>query len=143
VAGSVAKRWTASVARLEVLAEEIRSELKNTSKSIIVIGEKLIEAKAEIARGDFTAWAEKETGLTYESARRFMRVAERFGGKTEIISVLPPTILYLLAAPSTSDAAIDEVIDRAAAAMASPGAGDKFSRIYQKGVAGGFHSHHA
>ena len=40
-----------------------------------------------------------------------MRVAIRFGDKSAIIADLSPTVLYLLAAPSTPDAAIDEILE--------------------------------
>jgi hypothetical protein len=35
-----------------------------------------------------------------------MLVAEKFGGKYDIMSYLPPTVLYLLASPSTPESAV-------------------------------------
>lgn len=108
----VTSDWTASVVRLESLAEEIRCELKNTTKSIIAIGKKLKEAKGEIAHGGFEAWAKRETGLGLTSVRRFMRVAEMIGDKSSKLDDLPPSVLYLLASPSTPESAIDDVIEK-------------------------------
>lgn len=112
----VTREWRAEEFALQLnqLAEEICGLLKRTSENVLEVGKKLIEAKDLLPHGEFVEWAVKETGLSASTARRFMRVAERFGGKTAIMTVLPPTVLYLLAAPSTTDAAVDEVVERAA-----------------------------
>lgn len=106
----VTKDWTAKK-RLEAVANEIRQYLKQTAQNVFLIGQKLIEARGLLPHGKFEAWAEAETGLTIRTAQRFMSVARRFEGKGDIMSLLPPTVIYQLASPSTPDSAIDEVLE--------------------------------
>ncbi len=51
--------------------------------------------------------------MTDRSARNFMRVAERFEDKSEIISDFEPTVLYALAAPSTPDEVVEKALQQA------------------------------
>lgn len=51
--------------------------------------------------------------MTDRTSLNFIRVAERFGGKSETVSDLPASVLYALAAPSTDDAVVEEVVERA------------------------------
>ena len=53
--------------------------------------------------------------MTEMTAQRFMQVADRFEGKSNIMLDFKPTVLYLLAAPSTPD----EVVEKAQAKDAS------------------------
>ncbi|UGB28689.1 DUF3102 domain-containing protein (plasmid) [Methylorubrum sp. B1-46] len=66
--------------------------------------------KELLGHGNFLPWIKDEFGMSDRTALNFMRVAERF--KSEIVSDLPPTVLYALAAPSTPDEVKDEIIDR-------------------------------
>ncbi|WP_136626050.1 hypothetical protein [Bradyrhizobium macuxiense] len=56
--------------------------------------------------------------MSYDSAKRFMNVAETFGGRiahgAELES-LNPGVLYALASPTTTPEVRTEVIERAAA----------------------------
>jgi len=99
---------TSSVA-LEVrsAAERIRVRMKRTAEDIIAIGLDLIEVKGRLPHGRFLPWINTEFGMGERAARNFMSVAERYGSKSAIIADLPPTVLYELAAPSTSDAVRD------------------------------------
>ncbi|MCC0067115.1 MAG: DUF3102 domain-containing protein [Rhodovulum sp.] len=58
--------------------------------------------KAKLPHGGFMPWIEAEFGMTDQSARRFMQVAERYG-KSNIMLDLTPTALFELAAPSTPE----------------------------------------
>lgn len=49
------------------------------------------------------------------TADRFMNVAQELGGRCSSVQHLSPTVLYALAAPSTPDAIVEEVVERAAA----------------------------
>ena len=51
--------------------------------------------------------------MTDRTGRNFMRVAERFSGKSETVSDLTAKVLYALAAPSTPDEVITEAVERA------------------------------
>jgi hypothetical protein len=65
-----------------------------------------------LPHGSYTDWLEVEFGLSERMAQHFVNVRERLGPKSEKFSVLPPSTLYLLAAPSTPDQAISLVEER-------------------------------
>jgi hypothetical protein len=90
-------------------SERIKLRMRRTSEDIIEIGKDLIEVKKLINHGQFGFWLENEFEMTDRTARNFIRVAERFGGKSEVISDFKPTILCELASPSTPD----EVVEKA------------------------------
>jgi len=89
----------------------IRMGLKRTSEGIVSVGQSLMKVKEVLEHGQFQEWLSAEFEMTYRMALNFMRVAERFGDKSEIISHLPVTILYELAAPSTSDEVVEGVLE--------------------------------
>lgn len=90
-------------------ADETRGLLKRTAQNIILIGRNLQEVKAVLPYGHFLAWLHTEFAMTERHARNFMHVAVRFGNRSEIISDLSVTVIYELAAPSTSEAVIARV----------------------------------
>ena len=92
----------------------IRLRMARTAQDIIEIGRDLIAVKERVGHGGFIRWIEAEFGMTDRSARSFMQVADRFASKSETVSDLTPTILYALAAPSTPEPVVDEVVERAA-----------------------------
>ncbi len=57
--------------------------------------------KQQIQHGQFGAWLHAEFGMTERMTRNDMRAVAAFGAKTDIMSDLPPTAIYTLAAPST------------------------------------------
>lgn len=87
----------------------IKPRLKRAAEDIFVIGKELKATKALLPHGEYTNWLDIEFGLSERMAQRFVNVYERLGSKSDIMSVLPPTTLYLLAAPSTPDEAIQTV----------------------------------
>lgn len=93
-------------------AERIRLRMKRTAEDIVEIGRELTEAKAELGHGNFLTWIENEFEMSERTARRFMNVAERFGSKTASLSDLSKETIYELAAPSTPEPVIQEVIAR-------------------------------
>lgn len=90
-------------------AQSIHARLKRTAEDVIAIGLDLIDVKSQLEHGQFQHWVYSEFSMTYRTALNFMRVAERFAGKSEIISLLSVTVLYELAAPSTPDVVIKMV----------------------------------
>ncbi len=92
---------------------EIKALVKRTAQDIIDIGSMLIEVKERLPHGMWGGWLDTEFGWDQRTARRFTTVAVKF--KSDIMSDLniSPTVLYLLAAPSTPDEARTEAIDRA------------------------------
>lgn len=96
---------------------EIRALMVRAAQDIVSIGGKLTDVKARLQHGQFGAWIEREFQMSAVSAWNFMRVYTRFGDKSSIIEDLNlgPTVLYLLAAPSVPDEAVELVLDRARA----------------------------
>lgn len=90
-------------------AQHIHARLKRTAEDIIAIGQDLLEVKARLGHGSFGKWLQSEFGMTDRHALNFMRVASRFGSKSEIISDLPITVLYELASPSMPETVVEMV----------------------------------
>ena len=88
---------------------ETHGLLKRTAEHIVQIGQNLLSIKASLGHGYFEAWLQAEFAMSERQARRFIRVAERFADKTDILSVFPISVLYELASPSTSDSVIQQV----------------------------------
>jgi protein gp37 len=95
-------------------AERIRVLGKRVIGDVIEIGRLLIECRERCSHGHWLAWLEAEFGWTDRTALNFMRVYE-LSLKSETVSDLdlPMRSLYLLAAPSTTESARTEVIERA------------------------------
>lgn len=92
---------------------EISSLMKRTAESIIEIGEKLADVKARLEHGQFCHWLDSEFSWTIRTAQIYMNVAKQFGGKNENFSLLAPSALYALAAPSTPEEAREEALEAA------------------------------
>lgn len=93
---------------------EIKALVKQTAESVILIGKNLLEVKDQLRNGSalkWRAWLESEFTWTEQTARRFMHVAEKFGGHQ--VTGFAPSALYLLAAPSTPETAREEALSRA------------------------------
>lgn len=90
-------------------AERIRGRLLS---SYIDTGADLIKIKDKMEHGAFGDWVKAEFGFTGRTAENFMNAA-RLAQEYEIISELPPTIVYLLAAPSAPAAIVADVLAEA------------------------------
>jgi Protein of unknown function (DUF3102) len=86
----------------------------------IDIGCRLSECKRLAGHGRWLPWLEREFGWTDDTALNFMRAHELAKSRNFRDLSLPVSALYLLAAPSTPDAARDEIIERAKAGEAMP-----------------------
>ena len=90
-------------------AISIKPRLKRAAGDLFVIGRELRDIKSRLPHGEYTNWLDLEFGLSERMAQRFMNVHDRLGAKSDKLSVLPPSTLYLLAAPSTPDEAIQSI----------------------------------
>ncbi len=94
-------------------------QIANFEQGVWEMGQLLTEVKHCLDPGDFIAWIEAEFALARTSAHRFMRVYETFPNLPQMFQIgtfeATPSILYLLAAPSTPDEAREEILERAAA----------------------------
>lgn len=96
-------------ADLRTRAERIRAQYTNT---VIEIGRELLSVKTRLQHGDFISWVKFECGLSPRTAQRMMQAADWAGDKGVTVSLLPPTILYDLSAPSTPVQVIEGVLKR-------------------------------
>jgi hypothetical protein len=92
------------------VAERIRGRLRT---ACVDTGRDLIGIKDRLGHGRFGAWLKAEFDMTERTAENCMNVARFLEGKSETLSVLPPTILYALAAPSAPLAVVNEVVNAA------------------------------
>jgi hypothetical protein len=95
-------------------AKAIKAAGTRAINDIIEIGRHLTEAKKLCGHGNWLPWLKREFGWTGRTALSFMHVYE-MGSKTKSVSDLnlPLSGLYLLAAPSTPEAARQEIFDQA------------------------------
>lgn len=91
--------------------EEIRALVKRAAQDIALVGQKLIDVKAKLGHGNFLHWLKTEFQWSWDTAKRLMRVAEVFGENQQFADFhLAPSVLYMLAAPSTPKAAREEAL---------------------------------
>jgi hypothetical protein len=98
-------------------ATAIRRNLRHTIKDIIDSGKRLNECKRIVGRGNWLPWLKQEFGWTDKTAENFINVYKFAGAQFEKFSNLniPVSSLYLIAAPSTPEAARAKVIKQAEA----------------------------
>jgi len=94
-------------------AAAIKRAERRASAAIIQTGRHLLAVKQALNHGQWQEWLAIEFSMSDRTARRMMAAAQRFGGKTDTVSALPPSVLYLLAGDSVPDAACDAVLDLA------------------------------
>ena len=100
---------------MEEIAERIRRRVRRAAEDIIAVGQDLITVKAQLGHGRFLEWIDREFGMTDRTARKYMQVTAWAEGKSESVSDLPVSTLYLLAAPSAPPEVADDVIAQAEA----------------------------
>lgn len=106
-------RWDPKTAEtLKVSAERIRDLGRGLTERIFTIGRDLDLAKALLGHGEFGPWLAAEFGWTERTAQRFLQVFTVLGAKSDTVSVLPPTAVYLLSAKSTSPAVREAIVTR-------------------------------
>jgi hypothetical protein len=72
----------------------------------------LTRMKERLGHGKFLKWIDAEFAITPRTAQKYMNAADVFSGKYELVSHLPPSIIYDLAAPSTPPHVRDEILQR-------------------------------
>jgi hypothetical protein len=99
---------------LKLAAERIKTNGRRIIEDIVEIGRDLIDAKRRIGHGKFLMWIEASFGMSDDTARNFMNVANVYGDKVRIVRNLPLGAIYALSAPSTPESVRAEVAERAA-----------------------------
>ncbi len=84
-------------------ADETHGLLKRTAEHILRIGQNLKAVKEKLPHGQFLLWIETEFEMSRWTARNFMRVVDKLEDKWGNFHHLPVSVLYELAAPSTSE----------------------------------------
>jgi hypothetical protein len=99
---------------LDAAADRIRTILGRSTSAIIEAGKELHRAKNHIGHGNWGDWLRREFSLSQRAAQLYMRAAEWAEGKSEIVSLLEPTGVYLL---MNAPAAVEsEIVERVHAA---------------------------
>ena len=93
---------------------EIKNLIHRSAQDVFDIGQKLIEVKEKLDHGRFLIWLNTEFNWSKSAARQFMQVARQFkrGNFTDLN--IAASALYLLASNTTSVAARQEALERAA-----------------------------
>lgn len=105
---------------------EIRERVRRAAQDIVDIGQRLAEVKERLPHGQFGTWLAQEFEWDERQAQRLMSVAERFG-KSDNLSLMAPSALYVLAAPSTPEPARQ-------AALALAAGGEKVTHARAKEI---------
>ncbi len=105
--------------KLEAVADGIRErdrQLEVCARSHwLQNGRDLLTAKHLLGHGHFEPWCRKELGYSKSKGEKLMRAAEMFGPLLESRSVTdlpPPTLVYMLSAPSVPQEIRDTFVDR-------------------------------
>ncbi|MBN2129039.1 MAG: DUF3102 domain-containing protein, partial [Sedimentisphaerales bacterium] len=95
--------------------DEIKTLVRRTAQDIVDIGNKLSDVRNRLPNGQFETWLQAEFNWSRRTAYNFIAVAERFGSANFAQLDISSSALYLLAAPSTSEEAVEEALSRARA----------------------------
>jgi hypothetical protein len=82
-------------------ADRIRIRHRRQIAAIIESGRDLITMKEQLGDDLFRTWLQAQRGINEHMARKYMRLAQQFGDKIEIVSDLPLPVLYKLIARAT------------------------------------------
>jgi hypothetical protein len=96
----MSKKKPKVVARpLDVITREIGAALRSETVCVITSGTLLLEAKAQVERGQWLPWLEKNFDLSERTAQNYMKAAEFAAQIRNDVADLnvSPTVLYALA----------------------------------------------
>lgn len=92
---------------------EIKERMRRAAQDIIDIGARLMEVKDKLGHGHFGKWLSAEFEWDERQAQRMMNVTAAFKNDNLSDLKIGASALYLLAAPSTPEAAREVAIQRA------------------------------
>ena len=98
----------------EATADRIRSRHR---ASIIDTGNDLCAIKKKLEHGQFGSWLSYHFGMSERTAQNYMNAADAFGSMPKVIDLLPPTIVYKLAAKGAPAEIRRSVIEGAASGV--------------------------
>ena len=89
---------------LDLLTEEILFYKRQAGGTIIEIGKRLLEAKAQLGHGEWLPWLREKVDISERSAQNFMRLAREYSKSADIADLGASKALALLALPETERA---------------------------------------
>ena len=89
---------------LELITEEIVFYKRQAGASIIEIGRRLNEAKAQLSHGEWLPWLREKVDLSERSAQNFMRLAREYPNSAVVADLGAAKALALLALPESERA---------------------------------------
>ena len=98
---------------LQSQAKEVIGLIRKTSDDLYRIGQILSSVKETLQGKSFSKWCEAEVGIKQATAYRYLSIFEKFSDQREIIGNIDPTALINLAAKSTPQTVLDQVITKA------------------------------
>lgn len=98
---------------LQNQAKEVISLIRKTSDDLYRIGQILSSVKETLQGKSFSKWCESEVGIKKATAYRYLSIFDRFSDQREIIGNIDPAALINLAAKSTPQTVVDQVIIKA------------------------------
>ena len=84
---------------LEVITTEIIAYKQVAGQAIVEIGNRLMEAKAQLSHGEWLPWLEEQVQFSEVSAQRFMRLAKEYSNPSLVTDLGSSKALSLLALP--------------------------------------------
>jgi len=123
---------------VEDAAVEILVSGRKMQQSVLVIGQRLSEVKRLLDHGQFGDWCEREFAMNVRTAQRMMSVAANLDGKSDKLSHLGTSVLYLIGADSTPEPVREAVIAQAEASGRSPSVAEvrKSIRLFVENLRG-------
>jgi Protein of unknown function (DUF3102) len=107
-------------AQVRESADRIKRYGRRIAAGVIAIGEELLKVKGRLEYGQWLVWLKAEFWMTDRTAENYMSPARRFGDKSEIVSILPLTVVYALSAPSIPEELAMEIGAGVAAGTIAP-----------------------
>lgn len=97
----VEERVPAEVRPIETIEAEIWLYKQQAGASILEIGRRLIEAKAQLEHGEWLVWLEEKVDFSETTAQRFMRLAREYANPSPVTDLGASKALALLALPAS------------------------------------------
>jgi hypothetical protein len=99
-------------ATLQQRTTGIRRRLEEVAQGLLDIGRDLRYVRDHLLHGEWIDWLQAEFAMSEETARNWLHVWDRFGNTGISLGNLRRSVIYLLAAPSTPDTAVEEICNR-------------------------------
>lgn len=93
------ERASAPTRSLIEIEAEIMAQKRTMGRSIVIIGQALIEAKGQLAHGAWGDWLREKVNFSQGTAENYMRIAEQVSGESMLLDLPYTKILALLSVP--------------------------------------------